>query len=324
MKKICYVTICIALILAITGNNNLLADKKRKARKKKIKHEISTVLSETSMLSSPSSLENGIMTDLFKQAQDKAKQLEDEVLLRTKQLNERAEEQYRIMQEQIAQQTQQIQEQAKKQSALLAKKFKEQAKQVQFEVEQTSTALRKQATQQVISLFNQAEEEAIRRKREAEEEALRQKREAEEEILRQRREEREQFLRRQLEQSLEKKPFATSSLLETSSLAPLGVSLTRVDASWKEKTSEEFHNNMALMKKIILEGETESEAQDFMKRFSRQSRWFDTALSNTTYVCDEHYKELVKRSTRLHNVAQAQKIADQFLQTTVKEKRSYE
>lgn len=305
----------------MTGNAlNISSLWAKRAGKKHKKMNTQPVLGAASLLGSTTSFDNGVMTDLLQAAQVKARELEEEVSERTKLLHEKAEERYQKMQEEVAQRTKEIQELAKKQSEELTKKFKEQAQQVQVEVQQTSTALRHQAAQQVVSLLNQAEEEAIKRKRQEEEDAIRRKREAEEEELRRRREERAQALTDKLEQSFEKPLLASSSFFQTTPLSPLGESLTRVEKTWKDKTSHEFHNNMSLMKKIILEGESETEAQDFMKRFARQSRWFDATISNTTYVCDEHYKEIVKRATRLRNVVQAQKSADQFLEDLAKEK----
>lgn len=318
MKKIFYLIIFV--ILTIGNALNVSGLRAKRAGKKHKKMNTQPALGTSSLLGSTSSFDNGVMTDLLQAAQVKAKELEEEVCERTKLLHEKAEERYQKMQEEVAQRTKEIQELAKRQSEELTNKFKEQAQQVQVEVQQTSTALRHQAAQQVVSLLNQAEEEAIKRKRQEEEDAIRRKREAEEEELRRRREERAQALTNKLEQSFEKPLLAGSSFFQTTSLSPLGESLTRVEKTWKDKTSHEFHNNMSLMKQIILEGESETEAQDFMKRFARQSRWFDATISNTTYVCDEHYKEIVKRATRLRNVVQAQKSADQFLDDLTKEK----
>lgn len=318
MKKIFYLIICAVLTI---GNglsvSNLWA---KRAGKKHKKAKVQPTLGTSSLLNPANSFDNGVMTDLLQAAQVKAKELEEEVSERTKLLHQKAEERYQQMQEEVAQRTKEIQELAKRQSEELTNKFKEQAQQVQVEVQQTSTALRHQAAQQVVSLLNQAEEEAIKRKRQEEEEAIRRKREAEEEELARRREERAQALTNKLEQSFEKPLLSNSTLFGTASLSPLGASLTRVEKAWKDKTSQEFHNNMSLMKQIILEGESDTEAQDFMKRFARQSRWFDATISNTTYVCDEHYKEIVKRATRLRNVVQTQKSADRFLDNLAAEK----
>jgi|GEM_PF-6198154 len=318
MKKIFYLIICVVLTI---GNALNVSSLWAKRTGKKHKKENAQLIPATSSLLSPATtFDNGVMTNLMQAAQIKAKELEEEVSEQTKILQKKAEKRYQQMQEEVAQRTKEIQELAKKQSEELANKFKEQAQQVQVEVQQTSTALRHQAAQQVVSLLNQAEEEAIRRKRQEEEEAIRRKREAEEDELRRRREERALALTNKLEQPFEKPLFVSTMLLETPVLSPLSSSLTRIEDSWKDKTSQEFHNNMSLMKQIILEGESETEAHDFMKRFARQSRWFDTTISNTTYVCDEYYKEIVKRTTRLRNVAQAQKWADQFLDDLAKEK----
>lgn len=92
----------------------------------------------------------------------------------------------------------------------------------------------------------------------------------------------------------------------------------RVPAEWKNDLSRRFYQDMATMKEIIVEAESPSEAQDFLKKFEEQNKWFDLTLRSTRAVTDEQYKQLIEKQSQMSRLMQAQRVADDYLQKFTK------
>lgn len=87
----------------------------------------------------------------------------------------------------------------------------------------------------------------------------------------------------------------------------------RVSAEWKNDLSRRFYQDMATMKDIIVEAESPVEAQDFLKKFEAQNRWFDLTLRSTRQVTDDLYSQLVSKQTQMDRLMSSQRIADEYL-----------
>ncbi len=92
----------------------------------------------------------------------------------------------------------------------------------------------------------------------------------------------------------------------------------RVSAEWKNDLSRRFYQDMATMKDIIVEAESPLEAQDFLKKFEEQNKWFDANLRSTRAVTDAQYAQLVEKQAQMGRIMQAQRVADDYLQKFTK------
>ena len=92
----------------------------------------------------------------------------------------------------------------------------------------------------------------------------------------------------------------------------------RVSAEWKNDLSRRFYQDMTMMKNIILDAESPLEAQDFLKKFEDQNKWFDLTLRSTRLVTDDQYAQLVAKQAQMDRLMQSQRTADDYCQKFTK------
>ncbi len=92
----------------------------------------------------------------------------------------------------------------------------------------------------------------------------------------------------------------------------------RVSAEWKNDLSRRFYQDMTMMKNIILDAESPLEAQDFLKKFEDQNKWFDLTLRSTRLVTDDQYAQLVAKQAQMDRLMQSQRTADDYFQKFTK------
>jgi hypothetical protein len=96
-----------------------------------------------------------------------------------------------------------------------------------------------------------------------------------------------------------KRSVSESSLSQGPSISP----------EWKNEISKQFFDDMLLMKKIIIDGESQREANDFLLKFSEHDKWFNDILKKAKYVHDEYYKKIVSKQSKQHRIMDAQRRA---------------
>jgi hypothetical protein len=89
---------------------------------------------------------------------------------------------------------------------------------------------------------------------------------------------------------------------------------TRISSEWKNDLSKQFFADTSYVRKIILDGESLDEINDFNKKLSEQNFWFDNTLNSTCYVGDQNYAMIVQKQEQLHQIVQIQKKADMHFQ----------
>lgn len=92
----------------------------------------------------------------------------------------------------------------------------------------------------------------------------------------------------------------------------------RVSAEWKNDLSRRFYQDMTTMKEIIIAAESPVEAQDFLKKFEEQNKWFDLTLRSTRSITDDQYTQLANKQAQMSRLMQSQHIADDYLQKFTK------
>jgi hypothetical protein len=92
----------------------------------------------------------------------------------------------------------------------------------------------------------------------------------------------------------------------------------RVSAEWKNDLSRRFYEDMTMMKNIIFDAESPQEAQDFLKKFEDQNKWFDLTLRSTRLVTDDQYAQLVAKQSQMDRLMQSQRAADGYFQKFTK------
>jgi 1,2-phenylacetyl-CoA epoxidase PaaB subunit len=105
-------------------------------------------------------------------------------------------------------------------------------------------------------------------------------------------------------------PAVTVNLVPASTF---GSSALRVSAEWKNDISRRFYQDMSTMKDIIVAAESPVEANDFLKKFEEQNKWFDLTLRSTRQVTDDLYSQLVAKQSQMNRLMSSQRIADEYL-----------
>jgi len=111
------------------------------------------------------------------------------------------------------------------------------------------------------------------------------------------------------EEALKAKQQARREFLEKK----LAGSQSGEDEAWKDQLKAEFASTIDYLKQIIQQGETPTEADDFIKRFDAQATWFDNMLAATQAMTDPGYYQLYQKKEALGNIVDAQKKAEAVL-----------
>ncbi|MBM3887183.1 hypothetical protein FJ364_04605, partial [Candidatus Dependentiae bacterium] len=195
------------------------------------------------------------------------------------------------------------------------------------EVVSESIKLKQKAAEKALTVLDEMEQRAALRRAEERKRALAATFGLKEEVLLQKEPKRQQkadFIVQKDETSqsvvpdlITKKPNdSTSTVIDTSSAAHQP--MLRVSAEWKNDLSRRFYQDMTAMKNIILEAESPAEAQDFLKKFEEQNKWFDLTLRSTRLVSDTQYAQLIAKQSQLDKLMQAQQSADDYLEKLTK------
>lgn len=231
------------------------------------------------------------LQNLEKSAQLQIAEMKEEVSEKTQNLKKHAEEQAQLIKLQAAKQAEDAQREATFESQELEQKLTLQKNSLEKTVLEKTKEIKRQAAETVLELISKAEQQALEAKRKAREEALLKKIENESSL------------------SLGTKK---SLIADSKSALPIPVG-----SEWKMQVSEQFNQDISLMRRIIIDGESKDEAADFAARFNQQQNWFDTTLQSTTYVDDANYKKIIERKNKLHTITDAQRKADAILNETV-------
>lgn len=228
---------------------------------------------------------------LEKSAQLQIAEMKEEVNEKTKNIKKQAEEQALLIKQQAAIQAEEAKREASLESQELEQKLALQKNSLESTVLEKTKEIKRQAAETVLDLISKAEQQALEAKRKAREEALLKK------------------IEKQTPLSFDTKRTLFSN---TKTALPIPVG-----SEWKMQVSNQFNQDISLMRRIIIDGESEDEAADFAARFNQQQNWFDTTLQSTTYVDDANYKKIIERKNKLHTITDAQRKADAIMNETV-------
>lgn len=231
------------------------------------------------------------LQNLEKSAQQQIAEMKYEVSAKTQNIKKQAAEQAHLIKLQAEKQAQEAEREAKFESEQLEQKLKLQKNNLETTVLEKTKEIKRQAAETVLDLISKAEQQALEAKRKAREEALLKKIESQPVV------------------AFDVKPALLSGSAKFLSI-PVG-------SEWKEEVSRQFYQDMSLMRRIIIDGESKDEAADFAARFDQQQNWFDTTLRNTAYVDDSNYKKIIERKNKLHTITDAQRKADLILNETL-------
>lgn len=99
---------------------------------------------------------------------------------------------------------------------------------------------------------------------------------------------------------------------------PLGIK--DVGEGWKQEVTKQFEQNVAKIKKIIVEGErNKQELGDFLGRFEDQKQWFDMNVSATKNFFDPSYNAVMQKKLSFKRLVKAQDRAEEILKELIEE-----
>ncbi|MFH1461804.1 MAG: hypothetical protein ABIF12_02580 [bacterium] len=88
----------------------------------------------------------------------------------------------------------------------------------------------------------------------------------------------------------------------------------KVNPGWKVEMTEQFYRDIASIKEVFLDGESDEVARTrFLESFRKQQDWFDLAIASTQVVGDVNYNGIIEKRFFVARIANAQKRADELL-----------
>ncbi len=206
-----------------------------------------------------------------------------------------SEESQRIFQD--AQSTaQQLEETVAQNAADLKHVAQQKTKELQHKAEEESKKIFEQYTKEAVDFTKKVESEAVALKRKAAETVLHLVTKAEEEAAKAKFKARQALLKQKLG-DLEKTDFDVSMPA----------------TNWKDSIRHDFMHSLQYLHSIIVQGESQQEAQDFTQRFHEQSLWFDKTLAATNQPNDATFFQLEQKNSALKNVVWALQRAESLL-----------
>jgi hypothetical protein len=165
--------------------------------------------------------------------------------------------------------------------------------------EQKADVLKEEAEKQSKKIFQDYASRANQMQEQADLEITNLKRHAAQKVL--------QLVARAEEDALKAKQKAREEMLKDLK------DTTAPSQAWKETLVQSFSKDIALLKDIILQGETPQQADDFAKRLDQQMNWFDTTLASTHAPTDASYYVLHQKQQALDHLVTAQQQAEKIL-----------
>ena len=222
---------------------------------------------------------------LVKKAEKMTKKLETDVAEKIASLKEEASEKITSINKKAEHKTKKIKHEAELRAQALQENTKAEIKKVHDQIEHHTLALQHDIAKKVTSLVNEAEEKALAARQRAREKAFADR----------------------LSTIARVKDPATSA-------DPLLTTPAIINEEWRTKVFEQFNTDTALVKQIIIEGETPDQISDFITHFNKQTLWLDQTLRDTRVPNDASYKKLMDKRGALNKIVDAQKKADALLQ----------
>jgi chromosome segregation ATPase len=91
-----------------------------------------------------------------------------------------------------------------------------------------------------------------------------------------------------------------------------------VSAEWKIEQTARFKKLHTILHENISSGEQDpDELADLEKLFEQQEAWFDTTVTQTKYVDDNHYQAILDKNQHLETIVTIQKDAERILQAKI-------
>ncbi|MCB9492971.1 MAG: hypothetical protein H6679_01730 [Epsilonproteobacteria bacterium] len=218
----------------------------------------------------------------------------------------------RQIERKVERQTQELRQEAARQARLLEAQAKKQAQEMFEDVSEQINKLHEKVNEEAMLLKNEAVKEVLELVKEAEQEAIEQRAKRREQEL-------EDYLKASLEQGAQVQLKPEFELTTKPEQKKKEITVKHDLKPWKEKMLAQYRDNVDLIKKIIVAGEAEQDAREFLSFFGKDKAQFESTMGQVKDVDGPEYKKAQHQAAKLDRLAQAQKEADAFIVSLAKD-----
>jgi len=243
-------------------------------------------LSLGSLLRDMTSVGNSELDTIFKNTEELAKELGQQILENNQILQENLEKKTDKLKRQAELEALEIKKRAEEESSNIFRHYEKQASILQQQIHEDSAQITRQSMQKLLKIVSEAEAKALEVKGRKRQEKLEKAIEA-----------------------ISSEKFKIDKKLPSVSFMGL--------PRWIQLLSKEFSENITYLKNIISKGEILEEAEGFLEVFSNLKEWFSQTLRDIKSTNDPRYKQLINKKKSLDNVINAHKNAISFLKEKI-------